>query len=225
MAKLIYIFSIFIFLLTGKSLYGQGKQHFPHVGGILQNIVPDRKADSWMVVHKNYGKDTVIKQSGVVKDYISPASGFNMGIASEDESYYIVYSSGGKTEYITDLIALKDFVGKIDNIYDAAAVAAADGYIVDEDFRDMAGNYREDRSFYHLDLGKITSAECPYQKKHFTLTVERSTGKVVDVKDNGSYIELYNKKCKNNPRLLKIEKQPEEPKDESKKPAKAAKRK
>jgi hypothetical protein len=26
------------------------------------------------------------------------------------------------------------------------------------------------------------------------------------MKDNGTYIELYNKKCANNPRLLKIEK-------------------
>ena len=51
---------------------------------------------------------------------------------------------------------------------------------------------------------------------HYTITVNKSTGAIANVKDNGTYIELYNKKCKNNPRLLKIEKK-EEPKDEPQK--------
>ena len=81
----------------------------------------------------------------------------------------------------------------------------------------------EDISNYYLDLGKLISKECPYQKKHYTLTISKVTGTINFVKDNGSYIELYNKKCTNNPRLLKIEKK-EEPKDEPKKPTKSTKR-
>lgn len=223
MVNLIYKVSICILLFTGVFSYAQLKIHFYSVSGILQNIVPDMKTDTWMLIHKSYGKDNVIKQTGVIKNYVPQSSGFNIGIAEDDEFYYIIYSSGGNTQYITDLAALRKFVGKIDNVQDAAAFAAAEGYIIDEDFRDMAGNYHEDRSFYHLDLGKLTSKECPYQKKHFTLTISKATGDIVDVKDNGPYIELYNKRCTNNPRLLKIEKK-EEPKDEPKQPARSTKR-
>lgn len=216
-------FSLFVFIFLGIFSYSQEKKQFSNVSNILQNIIPNIKTDSWVLIHKSYGKDNIIKQSGAVKDYIPQSSGFNIGIAEEDEFYYIVYSSGGKTEYVTDLDGLKKFVGKVDDIEDAAIFAATEGYIVDEEFRDMAGNYYDDKSNYYLDLGKLTSKECPYQKKHFTLTINKSTGTIINVKDNGAYIELYNKKCTNNPRLLKIVKK-EEPKDEPKKSTKSTKR-
>lgn len=225
MIKLIRKFWVFGFLFLGIFSYAQEKKHFSNVSSILQNIIPNVKATSWLLIHKSYGKDQILKQSGVPIDYVSPASGFNIGIAEEDEFYYIVYASGGKTEYVTTLEGLKNFVGKPDDIQDAAISAATDGYIIDEEFRDIAANYYEDKSNYYLNLGKLTSTECPYQKKHFTLTISKSTGAVTEAKDNGSYIELYNKKCTNNPRLLKIEKK-EEPKDEpKKKPARSTKRK
>ncbi|NML58358.1 hypothetical protein [Chryseobacterium cheonjiense] len=205
----------FICIVSGISLSAQEKKQFPNVSAVLQNIVPNTKTDSWILVHKSYGKDNIVKQS-TVKEYESQSSGFNIGIADEDAFYYIVDFSTGKPEYITGLTALRKFVGKVDNIYDAAVFAAAEGYIIDEEFRDLAANYYQDKSNYYLDLGKLTSTECPYQKKHFTLTIPKSGETILNTKDNGSYIELYNKKCTNNPRLLKLEKK-EEPKDEPKK--------
>jgi len=215
MVKLTKQFSLFVFLFLGVLSYAQEKKQFSNVSSILQYITPNIKTDSWILVHQSYGKDSVIKKSGTLKDYIPQSSGFNIGIAQEDEFYYIVYSSGGKTENITNLDGLRNFIGKVDNINEAAILASTDGYIVDEEFRDLAGNYYDDKSNYYLELGKLTSKECPYQKKHFTLTINKSTGTITDVKDNGAYIELYNKKCTNNPRLLKLEKK-EEPKDDPK---------
>ncbi|KQT24416.1 hypothetical protein ASG22_10425 [Chryseobacterium sp. Leaf405] len=215
MVKLTKQFSLFVFLFLGVLSYAQEKKQFSNVSSILQYITPNIKTDSWILVHQSYGKDNVIKKSGTLKDYIPQSSGFNIGIAQEDEFYYIVYSSGGKTENITNLDGLRNFIGKIDNINEAAILASTDGYIVDEEFRDLAGNYYDDKSNYYLELGKLTSKECPYQKKHFTLTINKSMGTITDVKDNGAYIELYNKKCTNNPRLLKLEKK-EEPKDDPK---------
>lgn len=216
MFKCITKFHLLIFLFLGLLAYSQEKKQFSNVSGLLQRMTPNIKVDSWILIHKSYGRDEVLKQAGPVKDYLSQSSGFNIGIAEEDEFYYIVYSTGGKTEYVTDLEGLKKFIGKADDAQEAAILAATDGFIVDEEFKDMAGNYYEDPSNYYLDLGKLTSTECPYQKKHYTLTVSKSSGSVTGVKDNGAYIELYNKKCTNNPRLLKIEKK-EEPKDEPKK--------
>ncbi|MBL3550017.1 MULTISPECIES: hypothetical protein [Chryseobacterium] len=215
MIKITTQFTILVFVLLGFLGYAQEKKKFSNIPNILQRIEPDDKIDSWVLVYNSYGKGQELKTSGGKISYTPQFSGFNL-FPSEDSFYYIAYSSGGKISYIMDVEGLKKFVGKIDNAEEAAIVLAADGYLVDEEFKDLAGNYHEDRTHYYLDLGKLTSKECPYQKTHYTLTVSKSTGEIIQVKDNGTYIELYNKKCANNPRLLKIEKK-QEPKDEPKK--------
>lgn len=186
-----------------------------NVESVLGKIIPDAKTDFWALVYNEYGRNTELKVSGKKKDYVPQFSGFNLRPAS-DSFYYIVYSSGGSISYITELKDLKGFMGKINNPEEAALSAVLEGYFIDESFVDVAANYYEDKTNYYLDLGKVTSLECPYQKKHFTLTVDKTTGAISNVKENGTYMEVYNKKCTNNPRLLKIEKK-EEPKDDPKK--------
>lgn len=218
MRKSAFKFILVAFTLVGALIYSQEKKKFSSIPNILKRIEPNDKIDFWVLVYNTYAKDQEIKISGTKKDYTPQFSGFDL-FPDEDSFYYIVYSSGGKMNYVTDLEGLKKFVGRIDNVEEAAIAATIDGYMVDEEFKDIAGNYYEDGSSYYMDLGKLTSKECPYQKTHYTLTVSKSTGAVTHVKDNGTYIELYNKKCANNPRLLKIEKK-EEPKDEPKKSTK-----
>lgn len=210
----------FIFLFLGVLGYAQGKKiKFSSISNILQHVTPNDKVDSWVLVYNSYGKNQEIKKSGGKVEYTPQFSGFNL-FPSETSFYYIAYSAGGKMNYITDLEGLRKFVGKIDNAEEAAILLTAGDYMVDEEFTDIAGNYYEDSSNYYLDLGKLTSKECPYQKTHYTLTVNKSTGVISSIKDNGTYIELYNKKCPNNPRLLKIQKK-EEPKDDPKKSTKS----
>jgi len=215
MINAILKFGVFSFLLLGIKTYSQDKKHFTGYSNILQSIIPNQKTDFWILVHNNYGKSQEVRIVGTKKDYTPQSSGFNL-FPDENGFFYIVYSSGGKMEYITDLPALKKFIGKIDNAEEAAIMLTADGYFVDEEFNDLAGNYAEDSKSYYLEVGKLTSKECPYQKKHFNITVNKATGEVENIKDDGTYIELYNKKCTNNPRLLKIEKK-EPQKDEPKK--------
>lgn len=221
MVKSISKLIIFTLILLGALMYSQEKKQFSGIPNVLKGIEPNGKIDFWVLVCNSYAKDQEIKISGVKKEYTPQSSGFDL-FPDEDSFYYIAYSSGDKISYITDLNGLKGFVGKVDDVEEAAIVATIDGYMIDEEFKDVAGNYYEDRSNYYLDLGKLTSKECPYQKTHFTLTVNKGTGAITNVKDNGTYIELYNKRCANNPRLLKIVKK-EEPKDEPKK--KSTKRK
>ncbi|MEG0928824.1 MULTISPECIES: hypothetical protein [Chryseobacterium] len=219
MIKIAFRLTTFICLFWAILGYSQDKKKFSSIPNILQRITPDDRVDSWTLVYNSYGKGEEIKISGGKMSYTPQFSGFNL-FPSEDSFYYIAYSLGGKINYILDVEALKKFVGKIDNPQEAAILLASDGYIVDEEFKDLAGNYHEDQANYYLDLGKVTSRECPYQKTHYTLTVNKATGLVSNVKDNGTYIELYNKKCANNPRLLKIEKKEEPKKDEPKKTTK-----
>lgn len=208
-------FSFILFFLIGALAFSQEKKKFFNTQNVLTRIIPNDKIDFWVLVQNNYGKNAELKTSGVKKDYVPQFTGFNI-TPTEDSFYYIVYSKSGKINYITEIAGLKDFIGQIDNAEEAALSAVLDGYLIDEQFVHIAGNYYEDKTNYYLDLGKVTSKECPYEKKHFTLTVNKATSQISAVKENGTYIELYTKKCANNPRLLKIEKK-EEPKDEPKK--------
>lgn len=222
MRKIISKFTFFIFLITGVLAYSQEKKKFANISSVLNAIIPNDRVDFWVLVHNEYGRNNEVKISGKKKDYTPQSSGFNL-FPSEDSFYYIAYSSAGNISYVTDFDGLKKFVGKIDNAEEAAIVATIEGYLIDDEFKDIAASYSEDKTNYYLDLGKLTSKECPYQKTHFTVTVNKAAGTIRDIKDNGTYIELYNKKCANNPRLLKIEKK-EEPKDEPKKPIRSTKR-
>ncbi|WP_160138201.1 hypothetical protein [Chryseobacterium sp. c4a] len=215
MIKFTLRFTALVLLLFTVLGYAQEKKKFSSIPNTLQRIEPDDKVDSWTLVYNSYGKGEEIKISGGKLNYTPQFSGFNL-FPNEDSFYYIAYSSGGKINYILDTEALKKFVGKADNAQEAAILLAADGYMIDEEFKDLAGNYHEDQTNYYLDLGKLTSMECPYQKTHYTVTVNKKTGLVSNIKDNGTYIELYNKKCANNPRLLKVEKKEEPKKDEPK---------
>lgn len=208
-------FSFILFFLVGAFVFSQEKKKFFNTQNVLTRIIPNDRIDFWVLVQNNYGKNEEIKTSGAKKDYVPQSSGFNI-TPTEDSFYYIVYSKGGNVSYITEIAGLKDFIGKVDNAEEAALSAVLEGYLIDEQFVNVAGNYYEDKTNYYLDLGKVTSKECPYEKKHFTLTVNKASSQISNVKENGTYIELYTKKCPNNPRLLKIEKK-EEPKDEPKK--------
>jgi len=206
---------LFVFLLLGTSVYSQEKKKFSSIDGVLARVIPNKNVDSWVLMYNEYGKNTEVKISGKKPDYLPQFAGFNLR-PGEESFYYIVSSVGGKISYVTDIRELKDFIGTIDNVEEAALSAVLEGYLIDEQFVDVAANYYEDKINYYLDLGKVTSAECPYQKTHYTLTVNKATGTITNIKDNGTYIEVYTKNCKNNPRLLKIEKK-EEPKEEPKK--------
>jgi hypothetical protein len=206
---------LFVFLFLGISVFSQEKKKFSNIDGVLGKIVPNGKVDSWVLLHSNYGKNREVKVSGTKPEYLPQFAGFNFR-PGEESFYYIATSTGGKISYITDIRELKDFIGKTDNVEEAAIAAVLDGYLIDEQFVDVAANYYEDKTNYYLDLGKVTSKECPYQKTHFTLTVSKATGTISNVENNGTYMEVYTKNCKNNPRLLKLEKK-EEPKDDPKK--------
>lgn len=209
-------FGFILFFLIGVLAFSQEKKKFFNTQNVLTRIIPNDKIDFWVLVQNNYGKNVELNTSGTKKDYVPQFTGFNI-TPTEDSFYYIVYSKGGKINYITEIAGLKDFIGKVDNAEEAALSAVLDGYLIDEQFVNVAGNYYEDKTNYYLDLGKVTSKECPYEKKHFTLTINKATSQISNVKENGTYIELYTKKCPNNPRLLKVEKKEEEPKDEPKK--------
>lgn len=202
------------FLFWSHFSFSQEKKKFSSIDQVLSKIQPNNSSESWLLVYNEYGKNREVKISGSKQNYLPQFAGFNFR-AGEESFYYIVSFVKGNAKYITDIRELREFIGKVNNVEEAAVLAVLEGYLIDDQFVDIAANYTEDKNNYYLGLGKVTSTECPYQKKHFTLTVDKASGKITNSEEHGTYIELYTKNCKNNPRLMKIEKK-EEPEDESK---------
>lgn len=218
MKNKVNIFIVMILCLGSGLVMAQEKKNL-NIFNVLTKIIPNQKLEYWALIHNEYGRNKEIHSSGAKKEYDNQSKGFNL-VTDENSFYFIAYSKGGVTHYITETSELKEFIGKIDNAQEAAISAYLDGYLIDEQFADLAANYYEDKSNYYLELGKVVSKECPYQKNYFTLTVSRSSGLVTNTKENGTYIELYTKKCPNNPRLQKIEKKEDPQEDPKKQPAK-----
>jgi len=90
---------------------------------------------------------------------------------------YIVYVYNGKVGYVTNTKELKDFLGNIDNLYEAVLLArATNEYQVDDNIKGGAYQIKSD-TIYNLRLTR--SFGCPDTKKTFYLKIEKSKG-IVD---------------------------------------------
>lgn len=190
---------LFLFLLMGGFLFSQEpkKTSYSNAENILINIVPNERVDSWTLIYNVYARDRVVKSSGN-EEMLPVFQGFQIG-PHQEGYFYINYVKDGKTSQITDLQALKQFVGIVDNGDEAAIIAAAEGYVIDFGFKDYTANYYDAGAFYVVDAGKVLSEECPLQKNHYEVWIDKKTGKITQEKELGTYFELYGKECTNNP--------------------------
>ncbi len=198
-------------LLAAISFHSQEKKvHFSNAENLLQKISPEANIRSWTVIYHLEGKDRVLTPD-VKSAFESQGEGFKLN-PHEPGYYYIVFTQGASVQYITDPHALKTFIGRIDNGEEAALAALAHGYQIDFEFKDYAANYTDRGSYYVVDAGKETSAECPLARTHYTMRVDKATGAVSEEKDLGPYFELYGKQCENNPHYSALDRQMEEAK-------------
>lgn len=201
-------FTIFISIFLITNVFGQTKITFSNTESLLKEIKPDKSVNSWMLVSSEYGREKVIKSSNKLNDYAPQDSGFQL-VKNDDQFYYIVYLEGSTLKYIKNTDNLKSFLGTIDSPEEAAILGILDGYILDEEFKNLAGNYVDKKDSYAIELGKITTTSCPFAKNHYELTINKKSGKITSVKDNGVYNEVFDKSCANNPHNSMMEKQME----------------
>ena len=187
-------------------LSGQEKKNFSNTESLLKGIQADKGISAWILISTNYGRDTVLKTYGKTFDYNHQDAGFQI-IKNEDQYYYYAFSKNGKIEYATDIASLKSFLGDINSPEEAALYAIFDGYLLDEEFKHLAGNYAETKDKYIIELAKVTSEKCPFAKTHYEITFDKKTGKVIAEKDRGVYSEVFDKSCENNPHYSDLVKQ------------------
>lgn len=217
MKRIFLVLTIFLF----ATISAQEKKNYATAESLLMAINPVN-IDSWMLISNVDGKDNSIYSTNKTENYESQDSGFQL-INSENQFYYIVYYEGSTVKYIKDLASLKSFVGTIDNAEEAAVVGITEGYFLDTEFHHLAGNYINKKDQYIVELAKVTSTSCPLSKSHYELTIDKKTGKIISVIDNGVYNEIFDKSCENSPRHAEIQKQIEEAKLKKIEEAKEAK--
>lgn len=184
--------SLFLLAISPFLSFAQEKKSFSNVDKVLSSIIPN--SQSWALLKNN----EELKNVGDFYDYQYQEKGFKLNPGEED-FYYIAYLKEGKTKYITSLSELDDFIGKIDNVNDAAVKAIAHGYYIDLEFKNIAGSYHEENNLYVFEIGKITSEKCPFEKRSFTLKMDKNTGEILSSEENETYTTIYLKDCENNP--------------------------
>lgn len=196
----------FFFVFSYAFNYAQSTVKTPVTDAnlLLKKINPNNGV-SWVVVHNEYAHDTEIQSSGKI-NYMPQFSGFKID-ADDEGFYYIAQSAKGNISYITDLAALKSFIGTVDNGEEAVLALLSQGYFPDLGYKDLAANYQDKGKTFVVEMSKITSASCPLAKSYYELTVDKKTGAILQEKDLGRYSEIYNKDCTNNPHYAELEKQ------------------
>lgn len=211
-------FSLFFSIFLFSNIFGQVKTNFTDTESLLKGIEPAKSVTSWMLISNEDGTENIIKSTKKIEDFSTQETGFQL-INNDHQFYYIVFNEGNNVNYITDLSSLKSFLGRIDNVEEAALLAISEGYFLDIEFSDLAGNYITTEDSYIVELAKITSNSCPLAKSHFELTIDKKSGSVISVKDNGVYNEVYDKSCKNNPHYSALQEQIDEAKEKKKQEA------
>jgi hypothetical protein len=189
---------ISIFILCFGYFFSQGKKSLEHTYSVIKNLKPNEKFDYWAIYFFDGDQLNLLKQQGEKKPNEMHDTGF-LKSPIDHSYYYIITEKGGKKNIIDNDEGVKKFIGKIDNVYEATTLMLLKGYFIDEEYQSIAGNYSEDAHHYSIDLALVSSENCPYAKTNYQLTVDKSSGLLLDVKAGSAYFEKYRKECKNNP--------------------------
>ncbi len=192
MKKIVVFVLSFLFGLS----FSQDKKLMGNLDHIIMNLEPN--VQQWMLVKNQEGKDKIIKNIGDIQNFEHQNKGIRLNL-QDDDFYYIVYLDKGNIQYINSLEGLGTFIGKPNNVEELILKAVASGFFIDTEFLHLAGNYREDDQYYYVEMAKLTSKDCPIEKRNYRITFNKKTGDIVETEELKKYQEIYHKDCKNNP--------------------------
>ena len=206
-------FFLLVFGLMFSLFSAQEKKRLLPLNELLKKVVPNEKYNAWGIYYVENGEVQELKKMGSISNKEIHSEGFELLPNNTSGAYYYVTTINAKGKnFITQAEDFRKFIGKVDNVEEAAILATLEGYFVDYDYKDYAANYHEDTEAYYLELGKVVSTECPFQKNHFMITDLKNKTSIKKIEDVGKYAEVYVKKCTNNPTLLKLKQKYEEEK-------------
>jgi len=191
-------FVIFFIILTSCSKYtvpfetGFTKisDKYQDRNKLIEQIKPNKEYVYWEYVHftpdVNNGQE-IIRKSGNIAignsyTYYPPKEGFFVECHPGFCYSYIAYVQNDDVFYITDEVALKKFIGKIDNIEEAILISKINDLWFDPEEK-KAGSFKKTNNGFELYMMKYDG--CPETKESIKVEID-STGNFKS-KSNGVY--------------------------------------
>jgi len=156
---------------------------------LLKKILPNQKIQYWQVDYvmgftpeKKFssGNQSLADKIQVPKSEIR--GGFFFGCQPLYCYYRILYLKNNTWYHLQDANELKNFIGDIDNEYEAFLIARINDYDIDSDYK--ANRFIKTDSGYKLKVMKYEN--CPESMQGFQITI-LNNGKIEYIKDLGFY--------------------------------------
>lgn len=168
---------------------------------LLKKIKPNNNISYWQVEYfpdfveetegsniifskGNYSIETTVEPPNNTNDW----NGFFTGCQPLLCAYRIVYLENNIWKTAKSEEDLKNFIGTIDNEYEAFLIGKINDYEIDS-YSDKGNGFMKDKSGYNVKMMKYNS--CPESKESFTLFINAS-GKITATKSNGFYLKSKN---------------------------------
>jgi hypothetical protein len=162
---------------------------------LLKKIQPNKKVKYWQLEYfPNYKTEAldfeILFSKGNSANQPIPKNEFDLsGFFSDCHpslcAYRITYLENGKWKVLRSENELKNFIDKIDNVYEAFLIGKTNGYKIDNS-SEKGNGFIKQKDGFKLNMMKYES--CPKSKESFTFFVNKK-GVIQDLENNGFYLK------------------------------------
>jgi hypothetical protein len=188
MKKIIVIILAFI-LNSCEEKYSSLTEKNTNVENLLTNIKPNKNIKYWQLEYfsvkkiKNIPDKIILKKGKYINEL--PITEFKRGFFGALISYRIIYFEDSQWKVVDNENLLKQFIGEIDNKYEAFLIAKINNYSIDSELQEGNGYIKTDFG-YKIKVMKYKS--CPVSKESFTMLITKD-GQIENTKSNGIYFK------------------------------------
>jgi hypothetical protein len=168
---------------------------------LLKKIIPNKKVQYWQIdFYPNFQNDKfpyklIFSKGKYDRKLVAKMptdehnrNGFFSGCQPIYCNYRITYLENNNWKTVDSEELLKDFIGEINNEYEAFLIAKINDYNIDS-LSEKGNGYLKTENGYQLKVVKYES--CPESKESFTLFIDNQ-GNLKKTESNGYYLKTKN---------------------------------
>ena len=187
-----------LFSTSCKEKYNKLSEENSGIEELLKKINVESNIKYWQLEHfPNYSDESknsdvlfakgecTTKEKEIIPNNELDWNGFFPGCLPAFCAYRIMYIENNTWKGVKSEEALKSFIGKIDNEYEAFLIGEINGYTIDID-SEMGNGFKILENGFKIKMMKYNS--CPKSKESFTFIVTKN-GKIEDLKSEGYYLK------------------------------------
>ena len=194
-SKIVITIFFILFLCSCNQKFEKISETNAETEALLKKIQPNKKVKYWQLEYfPNYKTEAldfeILFSKGNSANQPIPKNEFDLsGFFSDCHpslcAYRITYLENGKWKVLRSENELKNFIDKIDNVYEAFLIGKINGYKIDNSSEKGNGFIKQNDGF-KLNMMKYES--CPKSKESFTFFVNKK-GVIQDLENNGFYLK------------------------------------